>query len=106
MKSKRYAISSLFEVPTAFMVTFLLIIFLSHSSCCEAKTKKKMLYENYKNLCRGLPVISRKHENHLQWMFKTIGETKIVGSTSQNEAACWMFRQGKIYSSQRYALAV
>jgi len=88
------------------VVTFLLVLIQTHSSCCEAKTKKKMLYENYKNLCRGLPILSSKHEKHLQWMFKTFGETKITGSTSQNEAACWMFRQGKIYSTQRYVMAV
>jgi len=42
----------------------------------------------------------------LQQLFKTIGEMKITGNTPQNEAACWMFRQGRSYSSQRYALAV
>jgi hypothetical protein len=99
--TKRCAILSL-------LTTFLLV--LSHSSCyCEAKTKKQkkvVLHEKHKNMCRGLPTISKKHEKSLQWMFTTIGPAKIVGSTPQNEAACWMFRQGKSVSPQRYALAV
>jgi hypothetical protein len=90
------------------LTTFLLV--LSHSSCfCEAKTKTKkkvVLHEEHKDMCRGLPTISRKHEKSLQWLFNTIGEFKIVSSTPQNEAACWMFRQGKSVSPQRYALAV
>ena len=58
-------------------------------------------------MCRGLPSITKKHERDLQQYFKTIGETKIAGKTPQNEAACWMFRQGKSASNrQRYALAV
>lgn len=65
-----------------------------------------VLHEKHKNMCRGLPTISKKHEKSLQWMFTTIGPAKIVGSTPQNEAACWMFRQGKSVSPQRYALAV
>lgn len=68
---------------------------------------KKIRYEKYKDICRGLPVIKKKHEKHLKWLFKTIGKTKIVtGSTPQNEAACWMFRQNTSYSLQRFLLGV
>jgi len=85
-----------------------LLLSLSRSLFCEAKTKtkKRVLYETHKNICRGLPSISKKHESDLQQLFKTIGESKIAGKTPQNEAACWMFRQGRSYNSQRYALAV
>ena len=90
-------------------LSFVLLLVLSHSSFCQAKTtaKKRPLYERHKNMCRGLPSITKKHERDLQQYFKTIGETKIAGKTPQNEAACWMFRQGKSASNrQRYALAV
>jgi hypothetical protein len=95
---------------SSFLTALFLVLVLSlfRSSLCEAKTKakKRPLYETHKNICRGQPNISNKHESHLQQLFKTIGETKITGNTPQNEAACWMFRQGRSYSSQRYALAV
>jgi Leucine-rich repeat (LRR) protein len=66
-----------------------------------------MVYENYRNLCSGQPAITRKHDKSLKWLFKNIGETNIkVSSTPQHEAACWMFRQSKGFSPQRYVMAV
>jgi hypothetical protein len=66
------------------------------------------LHQKHKNLCRGQPTITRKHENALQWLFKNIGESSIVSSISpQHEAACWYFRQNKgSFSPQRYVMAV
>mmetsp|Transcript_26077 Transcript_26077/g.57435 ORF Transcript_26077/g.57435 Transcript_26077/m.57435 type:complete len:268 (-) Transcript_26077:17-820(-) len=108
MKSKPSTISS-------FLKALSLVFFLSLSGSllvCEAKTKAKAkaktrpLHEKHKHLCRGLPTIEKKHETHLNQLFKTIGEKKITGKTPQNEAACWMFRQNRSFNSQRYALAV
>ena len=87
-------------------LSLVLLLSLSFSSVCEAKTATKKLYEKHPNLCRGQPKITKKHENDLQKFFKIIGRDKLVGPTPQNEAACWMLRQGRSYESQRYALAV
>lgn len=89
-------------------LSLVLVLCLSRSSFGEAKaaTKTRPLYEKHKNLCRGLPKLGKKHENDLQKFFKAIGESKVVGQTPQNEAVCWMLRQGRSYESQRYALAV
>ena len=92
--------------PKVSTLALCLVLLLSSTLICEAKTKKKPLHEIHKNLCQGLPKIQKKHENDLQHLFKTFGELKITGKTPQNEAACWMFRQGRSYNSQRYALAV
>ena len=99
MNPQRFTISSLL---TALVVLVLCL------SVCEAATaaKKRPLYENHKNLCRGQPKISKKHENDLQKFVKEIGESKVVGQTPQNEAVCWMLRQGRSYEAQRYSLAV
>lgn len=67
----------------------------------------KMLYEKNRNLCAGQPIITRKHEASLQWMFHNVGETQIQGSkTPQHEAACWMLRSKKSFSPQRFVMAV
>mmetsp|Transcript_6169 Transcript_6169/g.12736 ORF Transcript_6169/g.12736 Transcript_6169/m.12736 type:complete len:324 (+) Transcript_6169:77-1048(+) len=99
MNPQRFTISSLL---TALVVLVLCL------SVCEAATaaKKRPLYENHKNLCRGQPKLSKKHENDLQKFVKEIGESKVVGQTPQNEAVCWMLRQGRSYEAQRYSLAV
>lgn len=94
--------------------TFIFFTLLLSSLClCGAtyatkiKKRKKISFEKYKNICGGFPVIKKANEKHLKWMFEKIGETKIATkATPQNEAACWMFRQNKNYSLQRYILAV
>jgi hypothetical protein len=54
-----------------------------------------------------MPLVSRKHDKALQWLFKNVGETNVVSAKApQHEAACWMFRSGKGFSPQRYVLAV
>lgn len=94
--------------PSSFLsvLSLVLVLSLSRSLLCEAKTKTRPLHETHKNLCRGQPTLSRKHENDLKLLFNAIGETKITSQTPQKEAACWMLRQGGNYNSQRYALAV
>lgn len=73
---------------------------------CDAK-KAVPLHEKHKKFCNGQPTITRKHEKGLQWLFKNIGEPNLLSSISpQHEAACWMFRQGKSFSPQRYVMAV
>mmetsp|Transcript_35093 Transcript_35093/g.99862 ORF Transcript_35093/g.99862 Transcript_35093/m.99862 type:complete len:313 (-) Transcript_35093:55-993(-) len=65
------------------------------------------VYQKYTNMCNGMPTIARKHDKTLQWLFKNIGEANIVSSNSpQHEAACWMFRSNKKFTSQRFAMAV
>lgn len=86
-------------------IALCLVLLLFALFQCEAKTKKP-LYQTHKNLCQGLPKIQRKHESDLKHLFKSFGESKITGKTPQNEAACWMFRQGRSFNSQRFALAV
>ena len=101
MNPKRTTISSLLTVLSLVVA---LCLFR-----CEAKAAvkgKRPLHEKHKNLCRGLPKITKKHENDLQKFVKEIGEAKVIGQTPQNEAVCWMLRQGRGYESQRYALAV
>ena len=89
-------------------LSLVLLLSLSLSSLCEAKTatQKRPLYEKHKNLCRGLPNLTKKNEKDLQFFFKNVGESKVVAQTPQNEAVCWMLRQGRSYESQRFALAV
>ena len=66
-----------------------------------------MVYEKNRNLCAGRPVITRKHEAALRWMMKNTGETQIKSPKSpQHEAACWMLRENKSFSPQRFVLAI
>lgn len=66
-----------------------------------------LVYQRYSNMCNGMPAISRKHDKTLQWLFKNIGESNVATSnTPQNEAACWMFRNGKGFTPQRFVMAV
>jgi len=82
-------------------LSFGLIFFLLKP--CEAA----VLHQKYANMCNGMPVVSRKHDKTLQWLFKNVGETNVVtANTPQHEAACWMFRSGKGFSPQRYVMAV
>jgi hypothetical protein len=87
------------------VLSLVLVLSLSRSFLCDA-AKTKPLYQQYNNLCVGLPIISKKHESNLQKLFKAVGETKLTAKTPQKEAACWMLRQGGRYNDQRYALAV
>ena len=69
---------------------------------CEAST----LHQKYANMCSGNPKITRKHEKTLKWLFKNIGENQIgTRNTPQNEAACWVFRDNKGFSVQRFVMA-
>ena len=88
------------------VLSLVCLLSLSLSPGSEAKTSTQKLYEKHPNLCRGQPKITKKHENDLQKFFKKVGRDKLIGPTPQNEAACWMLRQGKSYEPQRYALAV
>jgi hypothetical protein len=85
---------------------FSLAILMLSPSVTDASATKR-LYQKQKNLCRGQPTIKAKHEKGLQWLFKHIGETQVVSSTSpQHEAACWMFRQSSSWKPQRFVMAV
>lgn len=69
---------------------------------------KTALYtERYPKLCQGAPVITRKHEKALSWLFKNVAESSIVSvSSPQHEAACWMLRQKhSSFSPQRFVMA-
>lgn len=67
------------------------------------------VYQDYRNLCRGRPVISKKHDKAVQWLIKNVGESNVVASTTpQHEAACWMLREmdKHPFSAQRFVMAV
>mmetsp|Transcript_24089 Transcript_24089/g.56961 ORF Transcript_24089/g.56961 Transcript_24089/m.56961 type:complete len:332 (+) Transcript_24089:93-1088(+) len=69
---------------------------------------KTALYsERYSKLCQGAPVIARKHEKALTWLFKNVAESSLVSvSAPQHDAACWMLRQKQSsFSPQRFAVA-
>jgi hypothetical protein len=79
-------------------------------SSCGAKRAVSM-HEKFKDLCKGQPTLTGRHEGGLRWLVKNVGETNLLSSISpQHEAACWMFRQNKnrkgSFTPQRYALAV
>ena len=79
------------------------------SSTKSKTTKRRNLWESNKNMCQGRPVITRKHEKSLQWLFTNIGEINVgTSGTPQNEAACWMFRDSKSssFKPQRFIMAV
>jgi Leucine-rich repeat (LRR) protein len=88
-------------------LTVALLWFLSSSlNLIPSANAAKTVYENYRNLCKGSPIISRKHDKTLQWLFKNVGEANVAAPTSpQNEAACWMMRSKK-FSPQRYVMGV
>jgi hypothetical protein len=73
---------------------------------CGAK-RTVPLHVKHEKFCNGQPTITRRHEGGLRWLFDNIGEPNLLSSISpQHEAACWMFRQGKSFSAQRYVMAV
>ena len=78
------------------------------SSLCVSVVEGALVYQKYANMCGGRPKILKKHDKSLQWLFKNIGETQVVSSTSpQHEAACWMFRNdNRGFTPQRYVMAV
>jgi hypothetical protein len=74
---------------------------------CFLASSDALIHEKYRNLCGGSPLIQRKHEKTLQWLVKNVGEGALAISTSpQNKAACWMFRENKKFTAQRFALGV
>ena len=74
---------------------------------CFLATSEALIHEKYRNLCGGSPLIQRKHEKTLQWLVKNVGEGSLALSNSpQHEAACWMFRENKKFTPQRFALGV
>jgi hypothetical protein len=80
---------------------------LSLLVACFLATSEALIYEKHRNLCGGSPLIQRKHEKTLQWLVKNVGEGSLVLSSSpQHEAACWMLRNSKKFTPQRFALAV
>jgi hypothetical protein len=88
------------------VLVFLAIISTMSPSITDASATER-LYQKHKDLCRGHPTIKAKHEKGLQWLFKHIGETQVVSTTSpQHEAACWMFRQSSSWKPQRFVMAV
>ena len=73
---------------------------------CFVASTEAALHQQYANMCDGRPKIKGKHEKALKWLFKNIGETQINSrSTPQHEAACWMFRENKGFTPQRFVLA-
>ncbi|KAL3926500.1 MAG: hypothetical protein SGBAC_013455, partial [Bacillariaceae sp.] len=88
-------------------VLLLLVGISLRPSSSSVASAAAMLYENNRNLCAGQPIITRKHEGALQWMFQNVGASQIQGSqTPQHEAACWMLRSKKSFSPQRFVMGV
>ena len=86
-------------------IRWILILFIG-SCCVLTPSCHALTYEKYRKLCKGQPMITRRHEKALQWLEKNVGEGSLVMSTSpQHEAACWILQEGN-FRPQRYALGV
>jgi hypothetical protein len=91
-----------------FLASFALLFFsVSELAFCSGARAAAMISDTHKNMCQSRPVLKRKHEKSLKWLFKNIGEINVATSgTPQNEAACWMLRDKKGFRPQRFVMAV